>query len=280
MLIIIALAAPIYAKSNQEALDSESTFESEPSFIRISAGMNYATFRDFATSPLFYEGFPIYTAISYFDMSNKRASEITFNYSFGNFDTDFNEQITESRTNIFAINYLELFQLKSLSTSKFNFKIGGQINSIAVLRNNEQLFNNGTGFDLITNIFGSARASIDLSRTEDKVMDFIFFDYTAKKQVRNLAFTLNLGLINSSYRNGFAYLTSDAPTGGNDFFSDYELNIFRGFRINTALDYTVFLSNKNAIQISYLWDAFRTGGNHNNFEMATHTLNFSLLYNL
>jgi hypothetical protein len=59
-----------------------------------------------------------------------------------------------------------------------------------------------------------------------------------------------------------------------------ELQIFKGFRLNSALDYTIFLRNKNAVQLSYLWDAYRTGGHHDNFEMAAHTLNFSLLFGL
>lgn len=273
-LIILLLAFPIdgFSESNED--------KKRLSFIEISGGLNYSSFRDFATSPLFYSGFPIYTALSHVEMDQKRASEISFAYSFGNFDTDFNNQFTVSRVNIFAINYLELFQLKSLSSSKLNLKVGGQFTSTGILRNNEDLFNNGTGFDLISTLFGSFRASIDLSRKEDREIDLLFFKYTAVKRVRDLSFTMNIGLINSSYRNGFAYLTSEAPIGGANFFSDYELNIFRGFRLNTGLDYTVFLKNGNAVQISYLWDAFRTGGHHDNFQMATHTLNFSLLYSL
>jgi hypothetical protein len=60
----------------------------------------------------------------------------------------------------------------------------------------------------------------------------------------------------------------------------FTLQIFKGFRLNSALDYTIFLRNKNAVQLSYLWDAYRTGGHHDNFEMAAHTLNFSLLFGL
>jgi hypothetical protein len=65
-----------------------------------------------------------------------------------------------------------------------------------------------------------------------------------------------------------------------DFFAGYELQIFEGFRLNSALDYTVHLHNKNAVQFSYIWDAYHTGGHHDNFEMAAHILKISLLYGL
>jgi len=33
----------------------------------------------------------------------------------------------------------------------------------------------------------------------------------------------------------------------------------------------------NAIQLSYMWDAYSTGGHHDNFEMAAHILNFPFI---
>ncbi len=251
-----------------------------PAYLDISFGFNYSSFRDFGTSPLTYSGRPIYISLSHIDMDERRASAITGSYSFGTYKNTFNELPSVSKVNTISLNYLELFQLKHWSSQKFNLKVGGQFNSTMNLRNNEALFNNSEGVDLISTLFGTVKATIDLSRKEEVEKKFIFIRYKAKKQVRNLSFTMNIGLINSSYRNGFAYTSSSVPINNDDFFADYELNVFTGFRLNSALDYTIFLHNKNAIQFSYLWDAYRTGGHHDNFQMATHTLKCSLLFGL
>jgi len=278
--IAIILVYPTIAFSQVETESAIKKENKRPAHLDISFGLSYSSFRDFATSPLAYSGRPFYISISHVDMDERRASEITGSYSFGTYRNIFNDQTSESKVNTISLNYLELFQIKKWSGQKLNLKVGGQFNSTFNLRNNEALFNNSEGVDIISALFGSVRATIDLSRKEEVDKKFIFIRYKAKKQVRNLSFTMNIGLINSSYRNGFAYTSSSVPINEDDFFVDYEFNVFTGFRLNSALDYTIFLHNKNAIQFSYLWDAYRTGGHHDNFQMASHTIKCSLLFGL
>ena len=40
-----------------------------------------------------------------------------------------------------------------------------------------------------------------------------------------------------------------------NFLKSYEFNAFSGARFSSALDYTVYLKNKNGIRLSYEWDA-------------------------
>lgn len=253
---------------------------SRPAYLNIAVGLNVSNFRDFATSPLIYSGKPLYTALSHIDMDEKRESHFTLSYSFGKYKSNFNQHASESKVNTFSFNYLELFQLKKLSSSKLNIKIGGQLNATFNHRENTELFNNKEAVDIITTLFGSAKATLDLSRTEEKNKKFLFIKYKANKRKRTLSYTLNVGVVNSSFRNGFAYTSPSAPLNVDDFFAGYELLLFKGFRLNSALDYTVFLHNKNAIQFSYIWDAYRTGGHHDNFEMAAHIFKLSLLFSL
>lgn len=253
---------------------------SRPAYLNIAVGMNISNFRDFATSPLIYSGKPIYTALSHIDMNEKRESHFTLSYSFGKYKSNFNQHASESKVNTFSFNYLELFRLKKLSSSKLNIKIGGQLNATVNHRENTELFNNREAVDIITTLFGSAKATIDLSRTEGKTKKFLFINYNVNKRVRALSYTVNIGILNSSYRNGFAYTSPSAPLNEDDFFEGYEMQIFKGFRLNSALNYTLFLHNKNAIQFSYIWDAYSTGGHHNNLEMAAHILKISLLFGL
>lgn len=254
--------------------------EKRPAYIDISFGLSHSGFRDFATSPLRYSGTPVFTALTHLEMDDSRKSQITLSYAFGDYSTKLNEHNTGSKVNTISLNYLELYQIGKLSSPKFNFKMGGQFNATVNHRQNEDFFNNSEGVDIIATLFGSVKGTLDLSRSTPSKRKFLFFRYRAKKRVKKLSYTLNAGLINSSFRNGFAYLSSSTPINRDDFFADYELKVFRGFRLNSALDYTVFLDNTNAVQFSYLWDAYKTGGHHDNFEMVSHTLKCSLLFNL
>ena len=121
--------------------------------------------------------------------------------------------------------------------------------------------------DIIATLFGSVQVTRLLR---------------SKKAQKNnqLSYTFHTGFINSAYRNGFAYANQSALLNSDAFFDDYQFEIFAGFRLASAIDYTFFLANHNAFQISYLWDAYHTGKGEGEFEMATHTLKVALLFNL
>jgi hypothetical protein len=285
LLIILLLATHFFtlkAISQGEALlrIEEDYKLTQPAYLNIAIGLNISNFRDFATSPLIYSGKPLYTALSHIDLDEKRESHFTLSYAIGKFTSNINQHASESKVNSFTIHYLELFQLKKISNSKLNIKIGGQLNATLNHRENKQLFNNSEAVDVITTLFGSIKATLDLTRKEDKNEKFLFFKNKANRRRSTLSCTLNVGVVNSSFRNGFAYTSPSAPLNEDDFFAGYEFQIFKGFRLNSALDYTVFSHNKNAIQFSYIWDAYKTSGHHDNFEMAVHTLKFSLLFSL
>lgn len=241
-----------------------------PAYLNIAMGLNISSFRDFATSPLTYTGNPIHTALTHVDMDDSRESHFTPSYSFGTYKSNYNQHSSESEVKTVSINYLELYQIRKLSSPMFNFKIGGQFNATANHRENSELFNNSEGVDVIATLFGSAKATLGLRCGEEK----------NGKPKQTLSYSIHVGLVNSSYRNGFAYISPSAPLNNDEFFAGYEFRIFKGFRMNSRLDYTFFLRNRNAIQLGYSWDAYRTGGHHDNFEMATHSLQFSLLFNL
>lgn len=272
LLVALLIFSPLLSFSQNNILTStvEEQKTTRPAYLDIALGINFSTFRDFATSPLTYSGSPVYIALSHLDLDIKRESSIGLSYFFGTYESNFNEHKAVSKVNTITLNYLELFQLSKLSSSKINVKVGGQFNSTVNIRNNELLQNNSQGFEVISTLFGSINARLDLSPKKAK----------RRKITRHLTYRLNIGLINSSYRNGFAYTSQSALLNEDNLFDQYEFQIFSGYRINSKLDYTFWLSNKNAIQFSYLWDAYRTGGNHDEFEMAAHIVKFSLLYNL
>lgn len=278
MLFVCAISA--YSQGGAIGRIEAEQIKIRPAYLNISFGVNRSSFRDFATSPLVYSGNPLYVSLSHIDIDERRESHLALSYAFGKYKTNFNKHTAESEVNTVALNYLELFQLKKWSNARFGLKIGGQFNSTVNLRANTALFNNREGVDVISTLFGSAKATLGLNRKVQSNKNPLLTGNRNDKRIQSLSYTVNVGMANSSYRNRFAYTSPSAPLNEDDFFAGYEFQIFKGFRLNSTLDYTVFLHNKNALQFSYIWDAYRTSGHHDNFEMTAHILKLSLLFGL
>jgi hypothetical protein len=254
--------------------------KSRPNYFGLSSGFNYSSIRDFATSPLIYTGVTNYLALSRLKYNLKREAEIGFYISSGQYNNSFNEQFTSSSfVNTFAINYSQLYEFNKLSSEKLNVKIGGVFNMTSNLRVNESLLNNAVGIESFITLLGSIKITKDISRKKEVDKKFLFIKYKLKQKTRNLAFRLNIGLINSTLRNGFVYSGQSFILNDPNIFDGYQFKLFSGFRMSSALDYTIHLKNKNKIQLSYLWDAYKTGGNLDKFEMANHTFRVTLLFN-
>ena len=250
-----------------------------PNYIGISVGLGNSTFRDFATSPLFYSGNPFYVALSNIRYDAQRESESALAFTYSNYSSNFNNHTAISSVYTFSLSHSELFQLKALNSDKWNVKVGGLIKATANLRVNPSFMNNNFGYEIIPTLFGAVKVTRDISRYKTKNKKFLFIRYQLKPKIRNLALALHVGLVNSEYRNGFVYTGQSAILNEPKAFDGYEFKLFSGFRMGTILNYTKSLKNKNKIQFSYLWDAYKTEGNTKNFEMAQHTLKVTLMFN-
>lgn len=277
MLLLLLPSLAGFSQNDTTTLTKKETRKERPAYLGFSAGLGYSGFRDFATSPLIYSGTPVYLSLSYLKADEKRESEFGFSYSFGNYVNNSNKQFTLSQVKTFSTYYSRLYRLEKLSSGKFNTKIGGVLNATNNTRYNPLLMNNAVGAEWFVNLMGSIKISQDVSRSEFKNKRFLFIKYTLEPRTRNIAFRLNVGLINSSYRNGYAYIRHTLDQ--NDLYYGYRFDIFSGYRMSSSLDYTLFLKNRNAIQFSYLWDAYKTGGNTDKFEMAHHTFKLTFLFN-
>ena len=238
-----------------------------PAYLSIAVGLHYSTFRDFATSPIFYNGTPKYVALSHIDFDKKRTSDFQLSHSFGTFRIDEEHSEAVSKVRVFAIDHTELFAWAKTTNSRIKLKMGGRMNSTINIRNNEAFGNNSEGFEVISTLFGSINGSIDLRRNEAQLK-------------RNLSFSIHIGLVNTSYRNGFIY-TRQSPLLNQDNINEgYKFSFFSGYRMNSSVEYFVWLKNRNAVQLSYQWDIYNIRGIQNGFEMATHSLKISILTRL
>ena len=238
-----------------------------PAYLDLEAGIQYSTFRDFATSPLFYVGHPFYVSIAHLDMDARRESSIRFAHSFGNFKSQLKGDHAVSKVNTFMADYIELFKLQNLCSQKLNIKLGGQFNTIVVIRDNESLGNNKDGFEVISTLAAAIKGNLDISKSRDYLK-------------RNLTFGVQVGVFNTSYRNGFIYTRHSPLLNKDDINNGYEFHFFSGFRMNSFVGYHYWLKNGNALLLSYLWDAYKTGSNPDQFEMANHLLKLALFFKL
>lgn len=70
-----------FSQSGDQETIEENQKVSRPAYLKVAVGFNSSSFRDFATSPLFYLGKPFYTALSHLDMNEKRDSKSSSPFS-------------------------------------------------------------------------------------------------------------------------------------------------------------------------------------------------------
>jgi len=250
-----------------------------PTYIGISFGLNSSVFRDFATSPLFYSGNVLHVAISMLKKDDRRESELNLAYKSGRFGTNFNDIYTVSDVEIFDLFYSRLYTVPKLCANTFNTKIGFQLHGTEIIRFNNSLQNNAFGTEGFLNLMGSIKFTKDISRKEVSEKKIWFLKYKLNEKKRDFALRSNVGLLNSTYRNGFIYGGQSYVLNDPKLYDGYQFSVFSGFRVSSRLDYTRYLKNKNSVQFSYVWDAFQTGGDLDKIQMANHTLCFTLLFN-
>ncbi len=278
-LLLLLFSVQLFGQQKIAEVSKKELRKSRPTYINIGMGFSYSYFRDFATSPLIYHGLPVTLSLSRLKFDKKRESILGVNYSIGSYSNLLAENNTSSITNTFTLNYTQLYQILEQPSEKWNFKIGGTFNSITNVRINGALQNNALGLESISTIFVSAKISRDLSRTELQEKKLIFFNYQLKPIKRIISYQLNLAVMNNTLRNGYIYNDQAAITNEFAIFDNHVFKVFSGYRISSSLNYNIYLKNCNAMRISYIWDAYKTGGDLDKFEMASHNLQFSLLFN-
>lgn len=277
--LLLLIPIGVYAQNEERSLTKKEIRKARSTSIGLTMGLSSSKYRDFATSPLFYSGAPIYFGLSRERLDDQKETHAGISLSSGSYSNEYNRHTAESSVQVLSGYYAQLFKLNKLSSDKLNIKAGGLFTTTANLRINGSLQNNALGIELIPTLFGSIKLTKDISRKEEKQKKFIFIKYRLKERTRNLSFNLNIGLLNSSLRNGFAYAGQSSILNEPKLFDRYEFKMFSGLRMSSALDYTIFLPNKNKVQLSYLWDAYKTGGELDQFNMIMHTFKITLLFN-
>ena len=238
-----------------------------------------SVFRDFATSPLFYRGSPYQFSLAWSKDEGKKDRRLLLKYQSGEFAPE-NEAIQTPST-VYTL-FLQYSRLWYVGTwKKYDLRVGGLLDLSGNLRINPSLQNNAGGLELMNTLFASARISRDVSRTREKFNKILWLiPYRRIPRRRTISFQLNAALMNNSFRNGYIYSNQANITDKPNFIYNYQFNAFSGYRLSSALEYSVFLSNGNAIRYAWLWDAFQSGEVYNRFEMGHHAFQIAFLFNM
>ena len=276
-LLLLSVSSSVWAwgtDSTHKALRKQ-----RGSYLNVTMGLAPTNFRDFSTSPLVYRSFfTFYTALGYEREDSLRYTYVGGDFSRGIAVSSINNEVASSSLYRGGFTFTHLYALPALTLDKFHVKVGGSANITANYRLNRSLGNNADGREIIGTIFASAQGVMDISRTTEKQKKFLFINYTLQPVKRQLDFLLNLGVLNTNYRNGYVYIGQSALTNEPKLFDDYQWRI-NGFRMSTNLRYTKYFASGNGLRFNYSWDAYFTGDDPEKFEMAQHVLGVAILFN-
>lgn len=258
--------------------DSAGAKSPRPLYAGIGIGNNISSFRDFATSPLFYKGTAKTISLFVDRPSDKKDMFIQVRYSAGTYHYDRSETVIVSKLKSASARYSMLWKINPVSGDKLNIKVGGTFDAWADLRINKGLQNNAAGAELFTTLFLSIKASHPVVITETKKFWFLKFN----PRYRNTCFQLNLPVMNNTFRNSYIYTSTTGLDGrtNTNLFKGYEFQAFSGLRLSTNLMYEQAVFNNNILRFTYDWDMLLSGKKYDQFQMANHIFLVSLVLKL
>lgn len=278
-LFFLLFALPSLAIA-QDALTHEiSEKYVRPKYYEMGVGLDFSSFKDFATSPLLYNGAAGQFVLGIIRKDKRVESNLSFRFSSGIYISPAKlREHAQSVVNSVFLSYSRLYRVVGMDDDKWNLKVGGKIDLTGNIRQNPALFNNATGFESFQTLFGSAKITRDISRDVLKRKKFLFIRYNLKPKKRDISFQFNTSVLNTTYRNGYAYINQASIKNSDNFLEGYKFSTFSGLRLSSALELTRYLRNGNGIKYSYLWDAYKTGGDLPRFSMTHHVFQLSLLF--
>lgn len=253
-----------------------------------SFGLNSPTYRDFATSPLFYNGYGVYLQTSWVKESTRKERSLDIGLGFSGMSariqkSDFLQPNTNAIFSQLTIRYQQLWQSDRFSNKRNNIKIGGVIQTSQNLRLNLEFDNSALGFENISNIMASGQITRDISRAESRQINLWIYKPTLKPVKRELRLQFNFGIMNFNYRPGYTNVYVDEFNGLETnpigyLLSNYKWSFFNGWRANSELKLITYLKNGNARSWSYAWDAISAPGRYEKFQMASHQIRYTYYF--
>lgn len=234
-------------------------------FIELGITPGISTFRDKATSPLFYTGEVLTLSGSFHNLSNKKELIATANYTNGKHINQYNNTSNTSDYHSIEASLSLLYPVWQSIGKKLMLHAGGTLINTFNIRDNKALMNNSFGAENITNILLSGKIS----------KSFL----SSKGKRGGLFLKTDLGIINVNFRPGYAYnYMPEIDRPAINTLSDYSLSI-NGMRLVATTGFMGHLTNGNIISVSYIFDAYTAPGKYEPFHYARHSVKLALLFN-
>jgi hypothetical protein len=286
MMVLLSIYC-IQASHANEGTVSDST--NPTNYYRtLTLGLSNSTYRDFATSPLFYSGGGGVIQTSWIKRSAKKERAFVMNLNINSVNarvpkSDYLQPNTSAIFSQINMKYLRLWEVNTNFGNRNNLKIGGVVQSSQNIRLNISLENNALGFENISNIMASGQITRDISRKTERRLNLWLIKPKLKPIKRDLRFQLNAGLLNMNYRPSYNYAYHGELIGLETnplswLLSNYKWSL-NGWRFNTELEYITYLPNGNATSWAYVWDAAHAPGRFENFQMASHQIRYTYYFN-
>lgn len=281
---LFLLLFPLFtAAQNEPVLSKKERRKQRPQYLQMGLGLNRGSMRDFATSPITYRGTLVNVSFGGMKLDEEREVRFYTRFNTGNYKYNRAEGYdirTIANQKMTSFNYTRLYKINRFSDKKWNVKLGGALDVIADIRENNSLRNAGYGVEVFNTLFLSGKVTRSFIRKEATTTKIWFIKIKQRPRVILLSYQLNVPVINATIRNGYSYIYDIPPGGLFNFTKGYQFKVFSGMRFSSELAYTNMMHNGNAWRLSYIWDAFRTTGQYNRLEIANHIVEFSFLFHL
>lgn len=252
----------------------------------LGIGVGGISFRDEATSPLIYRGLAFSFSRSTVKRSPNRESIFTFRPMLGATFSNVNSEFDLGGILSFDVLYTYLRPVKKLSFSDVSVLVGGTLDMTTVTRFNPSFQNNSVGYDFFPTLMGSVKlrkAFVGKSIFGDPFSFLEMFRFFKAKPLvhQELTFQMDVGIINTNYRNGYAYTIHAPFHNSTDVFSGHEFHWFSGFRIRSNISYLVFSNkSKNGVKLTYYWEGIRSGQNPDRLGITNGIFQFKLIHRI
>ncbi|GCD77213.1 hypothetical protein JCM31826_06950 [Thermaurantimonas aggregans] len=287
--LFLSLHLESFSQKSEQVLVPSASFDASATreYFSGTFATGLVSYRDFATSPLFYTGPGLLLTTS--NHSRSATREQILDLRFGLF-TAFGQapestvlsSISTATYTSMQVYYHYLFGSNKYSSDMWNFKVGPSLVITQNIRLNPGLFNNALGLENISNLMATGLVTRDMTRKRERQLNFYLFKVKLKERRRELRVQMNAGLLNFNFRPGYAY-AYDAEIIGTEthplqwIFANYKWSM-NGWRLQTHIEWLWYLHNGNAFSLFYDWDALHAPGRHEAFQMATHSAGFTYYF--
>jgi len=272
-LLSLSLGAKLKAQTSEGFLPDSVAALVTGKYFRLTAALNFATLRDRGNSALNYSGILSSTATSLYVNKLNREFELTFGVVSGQLNA---KSAHEVHSQSYSAVMLSASKLYSVHTGKnLQVRVGGGFRSQITTRVNPELFNTYTTVENFSSldVIGKLDYYFVAPARSGKTLGFI--GYNRPDRVFKLSYRLTASALPLSFRPGYAYV-DNIVVNNPDYLSDHHLRV-GGYNITSEISLTRFLKNKNAIALTYRWNALMASKNQ--FEMASHSLGIGFLFN-